>query len=168
MATNEDLEDTIKSLLILKGRVDEIIEKDKFKMTHSQNKSDNELLKEAGLLGKEKIAVKYRDGSRTHSKTIQYAKEDILFFLRRNKEELVRFKNSLDYFYDLSREESIENRNLKQQLTKFKKEKGEKFTKKYDWMFRRKIANLPVTPEHIRKTFREWWKQLGKLVDKDD
>lgn len=40
-----------------------------------------------------------------------------------------------------------------------------KFTKKYDWMFRRQIANLPVTPLFVRKDFEEWWKNLGKMVD---
>ncbi len=40
-----------------------------------------------------------------------------------------------------------------------------KFTKKYDWMFRRQITNLPLTPEYVRKDFKKWWKELGDLID---
>ncbi len=39
-----------------------------------------------------------------------------------------------------------------------------KFTKKYDWMYRRLIANL-CTGNHKRETFTKWWKQLGKMID---
>jgi len=39
-----------------------------------------------------------------------------------------------------------------------------KFTKKYDWMFRRMLANLPVS-DMSRDTFRNWWKQLGHIID---
>lgn len=43
-----------------------------------------------------------------------------------------------------------------------------KFNKKYDYMFRQMIANLPMTNHYdVRKLFQEWWMKLGKLVDTD-
>ena len=39
-----------------------------------------------------------------------------------------------------------------------------KFTKKYDWMYRRMTANLPAN-DICRNTFERWWNDLGKLVD---
>ena len=39
-----------------------------------------------------------------------------------------------------------------------------KFIKKYDWMFRRMLASIPVS-DIARKTFKDWWKQLGQIVD---
>lgn len=38
-----------------------------------------------------------------------------------------------------------------------------KFTKKYDYMYRRMIANIPLGI--ARNTFKDWWKELGKIVD---
>ncbi len=41
-----------------------------------------------------------------------------------------------------------------------------KFTNKYDYMFRRMVANLPITNHYdVRKGFQEWWMELGKLAD---
>ncbi len=42
-----------------------------------------------------------------------------------------------------------------------------KFTKKYDWMFRRQIANLPVSPVYVRQGFKRWWEELGERVDSE-
>ena len=39
-----------------------------------------------------------------------------------------------------------------------------KFTKKYDWMYKRMVANLCVGNQE-RKTFTKWWKELGKMID---
>ena len=39
-----------------------------------------------------------------------------------------------------------------------------RFTKKYDWMFRKMLANIPVS-DIARSTFKDWWKQLGQIVD---
>ena len=42
-----------------------------------------------------------------------------------------------------------------------------KFTKKYDWMFNRMIANIPAS-DMARNTFKKWWKQLGDIVDSNN
>ena len=42
-----------------------------------------------------------------------------------------------------------------------------KFTKKYDWMYRKMVANL-CTSNYERKTFTNWFEQLGKLVDSEN
>ncbi len=39
-----------------------------------------------------------------------------------------------------------------------------RFTKKYDWMFRKMLANILVS-DIARSTFKDWWKQLGQIVD---
>lgn len=41
------------------------------------------------------------------------------------------------------------------------------FKEKYDWMFRRMMANLPVTPEYFRYEFERWWNKLAELVEED-
>ena len=38
----------------------------------------------------------------------------------------------------------------------------EKFTKKYNWLYRQQIANLPLDS---RDDFTKWWKRLGRVVD---
>lgn len=42
------------------------------------------------------------------------------------------------------------------------------FKTKYDWMYRRMKANLPVTGyEYLRPEFDKWWEQLCILNDGD-
>ena len=42
------------------------------------------------------------------------------------------------------------------------------FNKKYDYMFKQMIANLPVTEmAWLRPDFKKWWKRLGKAVDSE-
>ena len=43
-----------------------------------------------------------------------------------------------------------------------------KFTKKYDYMYKQMIANLPVTGfKWLRPDFKKWWERLGKAVDSE-
>ena len=38
---------------------------------------------------------------------------------------------------------------------------------KFDWMYRRQIANLPMTPSYVRNDFTKWWNLLCKEIDSD-
>lgn len=42
-----------------------------------------------------------------------------------------------------------------------------KFTKRYDWLYRGMIANLPAD-SLIRNNFTRWWNRLGDEVDKEN
>ena len=43
-----------------------------------------------------------------------------------------------------------------------------KFNKKYDYMYKQMVANLPVTGvKWLRSDFTKWWERLGKAVDSD-
>ncbi|KKL51302.1 hypothetical protein LCGC14_2296870 [marine sediment metagenome] len=37
-----------------------------------------------------------------------------------------------------------------------------KFTRKYDWMYRKALANLRLDE---RDFFERWWNQLGEMID---
>ena len=41
----------------------------------------------------------------------------------------------------------------------------QKTIKKLDWTYRKQIANLPSTPEYVRKDFTRWWKSLCMIID---
>ena len=44
-----------------------------------------------------------------------------------------------------------------------------KFNKRYDYMFRQMVANLPVTNSYnVRIMFKEWWERLGRVVDSEE
>ena len=38
---------------------------------------------------------------------------------------------------------------------------------KFDWLYRRQIANLPMTPSYVRNDFTKWWNALCKEIDSD-